>query len=136
MTDAARPLPAFDSDSAHYWKEAREGRLTLQRCEDCRELQFYPRVLCVRCGSQTLTWQEMSGRATVYSFTTVHRQVEPGIEPPYVVALVDLEEGPRLPTNLVDVQEDEVTIGLPVEVSFLPLSDEIGLPVFRPLKTG
>lgn len=94
-------LALGDPTTVPFWQGAREGKLLIQRCAACGSHQFYPRPVCIRCGSLEVGWVQASGRGVVYSMTTVRVPVTPELEPPYVVALVDLEEGPRLLTNLM-----------------------------------
>jgi hypothetical protein len=114
------PAPIVNADSAAYWEGARRDKLRLQRCGDCRTLRFFPRYLCTACGSDRTEWSEVSGRGTVHSFTIVHRAAFPEFQAitPYVVALIDLEEGPRMMTNIVGDDAREVAIGDAVEVVF------------------
>jgi uncharacterized protein len=102
-------LPA-DPTTAPFWRAARQHRLVVQRCVSCGAYQFYPRPFCLACSGLELEWAEVSGRATVYSKTTVRIPVVEELTPPYVVAIVTLDEGPRLTTNLVG---DEPEIGDP-----------------------
>jgi uncharacterized protein len=101
-------------DSAPFWSSWAEGRLTVQRCASCGATCFFPRAGCPTCGALTLSWLDCSGQATVYSYTVVHRKVVEGLEPPYILALVDLAEGPRMMTNLIHCTPEEVSIGMPV----------------------
>lgn len=130
-----RPLPEPTDSSRAFWSACGEGRLVLQRCRSCQQVQFYPRSLCANCLSDDLAWIEASGRGVVYSYTVVHRALMAGFadEVPYVIALVQLDEGVRLMTRLVRCEPDLVTVGMPVAVTFSKLSDEITLPCFRPL---
>lgn len=125
-------LPQTDSLSATYWKAAAEGRLLLQRCESCGNRQFYPRAHCIACGSFDLVWQEASGRGVVHTFSVIHRSGSPGFadELPYVVAIIELEEGPRMTANVVGVDPVEVVVDMPVQATFERVSDEVGLPQF------
>ena len=127
-----RPAPVVDSDSAEFWAATKEGRFLLQRCEDCDRFQYYPRARCAQCLGP-VAWAEASGRGTVYSFTVIHQNFSRAFRHliPYVVALVDLEEGPRLMTNVVGCEPTEVTIGAPVRVRFEPVSDDASLPMFE-----
>jgi len=102
-----------DPMTAPFWRAAREHRLLVQRCGGCGAHQFYPRPMCLKCNSLDVSWVEAHGTGTVYSMTTVRVPVTPELEPPYVVALVELDEGPRLLTNLV---EGELVIGDRVSV--------------------
>ncbi|MEI7926091.1 MAG: Zn-ribbon domain-containing OB-fold protein [Chloroflexota bacterium] len=127
------PLPVPNEDGAPFWEHLRAGELRIQHCTSCGRLQHPPRVLCPGCGSPDRDWAPMSGRGTVYSFVVTHQAIHPSFEGhlPYVTALVELEEGPRLATNLIDIPPGEVEIGMPVEVELVPVSDEITLPLFR-----
>jgi uncharacterized OB-fold protein len=104
------------------------------RCADCGDAYFYPRSICPLCFSRNTSWFQASGRGTLYAFSIVHRAPRPDITAPYVAAMVELEEGPRMPTNLVDVAPDPaaIKIGMPVQVVFEDLTDDIALPKFRP----
>ena len=124
--------PRADPDTRPYWEAARAGRLDLQRCGACNLLVWYPRRRCHRCGSDVLLWETMTGDGSVYAFTVVHRAPDPSVEVPYVVALVDLAEGARIMTNLVDVDPADVRVGLPVRVRFRRLEGDLALPVFGP----
>jgi uncharacterized OB-fold protein len=128
------PAPVVNADSAPYWEGARQGKLLLQRCGDCGTLRFFPRYLCTACGSDRTDWVEASGRGTVHSFTIVHRAAFPEFQArtPYVVALIDLEEGPRMMTNIVGDDALDVAIGDPVIVEFEPRgTDGAKVPQFR-----
>ncbi|MGQ0700193.1 MAG: Zn-ribbon domain-containing OB-fold protein [Panacagrimonas sp.] len=132
MTD--KPLPQVDPESQPYWNAAREGRLLIKRCADCGKAHHYPRELCPHCHSDRVTWEQASGKGTVYTYTVARRPAGPAFkaDTPYVVALVELAEGPRMMTNLVSVDLERVRIGLPVQVRFEAISDEISLPKFMP----
>ncbi|GIW40528.1 MAG: DNA-binding protein [Candidatus Binatia bacterium] len=132
-----KPLPRPTEDSAPYWEAARREELRLQKCQDCGHVRFPPSLLCPRCLSERAEWVRTSGRGTVYSFIVVHRPQHPAFQPdaPYNVAIVELEEGPRLHTNLVEVENSEIEIGMPVEVVFEKVNDEVTLPKFRPRRT-
>jgi hypothetical protein len=128
----ARDVPVPTPETAPFWEGCRAGRLLIQRCRACGHHQFYPRLLCTACDAPEPAWIAASGRALVESFTIVRQAITPGRTPPYVLALVRLEEGPALITNIVGCDPAEVAIGLPVSVAFERLSEEIHLPVFRP----
>jgi hypothetical protein len=131
--DSLQPLPLMTFDAVPYWQGCREGRLLLQRCSDCSSRQFYPRALCVCCGGVRLEFVEVSGRGVVHAFTICHRPLSARFAgAPYVVALVDLEEGPRMMTNIVGCPESEVRIGMDVQVSFQHLGEDVVIPVFEP----
>jgi uncharacterized protein len=131
---ADKPLPQTDPESQTYWTAAREGRLLIKRCTDCGKAHHYPRELCPHCHSDRVTWEQASGKGTVYTYTVARRPAGPAFkaDTPYVVALVELAEGPRMMTNLVSVDPAQVKIGLPVKVQFEAITDEISLPKFVP----
>lgn len=116
-----------------FFSAAREGKLMIQRCPSCGEHQFYPRTICSRCGSPDVEWVEASGRGSVHTFTVIHQNRMPGWadELPYVVAIVELEEGPRMTSNVVDCDPGDVRIDMPVEVVFRSEGGHT-LPRFRP----
>lgn len=128
-----RPAPTPDADSAPYWAAAHEGRLVIQRCQRCGNRQLYPRDRCLMCRS-TVEWVEASGRGTVYSYTVIRQQYARPFRDwvPYVVALVDLEEGPRVMTNIVGCEPDAVRVGMAVRATFEVVSDEAGIALFTP----
>jgi hypothetical protein len=122
-------------DALPFWEAAQRHELVLPWCNACEAFFFYPRTACPTCGSRDLAWKPASGRGTVYTFCIQHHSRVPGYADatPFVTAIVELEEGPRLMTILVDVEPDpeHVRCGLPVEVTFLDVDDGV-LPVFRP----
>ncbi len=111
-----------------YWRAALEHRLVVQHCATCGHYQFYPRPFCLSCGSDAVSWKDVTGRGTVYSKTRIWLQVLADLEPPYVLAIVELEEGPRLTTRLVG---DDVPIGGTVELAWLERPGKPPLPAFR-----
>ena len=128
------PVPIVNADSAPYWEGAREDKLLIQKCGDCGALRFFPRYLCTECGSDNTEWAEVSGRGTVHSFSIVHRAAFPEFQAnaPYVIALVDLQEGPRMMTNIVGDDALEVEIDDAVEVCFEARGTEgAKVPQFR-----
>lgn len=114
------PLPVANADSANYWQSAKEGKLVLRRCKSCDEVHFMPRYLCPVCWSTDLEWIEAAGKGTVHSFTIIRRASSPAFAglTPYVVALIDLAEGPRMMSNIVGEGALEVTIGANVSLEF------------------
>ncbi len=129
------PLPAVNSDTEEWWEATRDGRLLVQHCRRCEDFQHYPRPFCLSCRSTDLDFKESTGRGVIYSFSVVHRSPDPGLfEPPYVVALVQLEEGPTLFTSIVDYESDDLYCGQAVAIAWRPLSDGRQLPVFSPMK--
>jgi uncharacterized OB-fold protein len=126
-------LPRIDEESRGYWEALARHELYFQRCRDCGRKRFYPRALCPNCLSSATEWVRASGRATVYSFTVTHQNQAPGFreELPYVLALVELEEGVRMMSNVIGCAPDQVRIGMAVEVVFEDATPEITLPRFR-----
>jgi uncharacterized OB-fold protein len=127
-------LPTPDPETQPYWDAAKEGRLLIRRCNACKRAYFYPRDFCPHCWSEDVAWEEASGRATLYTWSVVRRNDLPpwGERVPYVAAVVDLEEGPRMMTNVEGVDFDALAIGMPLVVDFRPETDDITAPIFRP----
>ena len=126
------PLPRPTSLSAPHWDGCRESELRVQQCRDCSAYIFIPQDACTNCLSDQLEWATSSGRGQVYSYTIVHRPQRLEFEVPYAVAIIELEEGWRMLSNLIDVEMDAIEVGMPVEVTYRVMSDEITLPMFRP----
>jgi uncharacterized OB-fold protein len=133
-TKYAKPLPRIDEESKGYWEACKRRELVLQRCASCGTLRHYPRAVCPVCLSDAVEWRHAAGTGTVYTFTVTHQNQAPGFRDalPYVLAYVELDEGVRLLTNIVDCPPDDVRIGMPVEVVFEDATAEIALPRFRP----
>ncbi|MFT6582852.1 MAG: putative OB-fold protein [Alphaproteobacteria bacterium] len=131
---ATPPLPRPYQDTAAYWAAAKDHKFIIQHCTECDEYQFYPRGVCSHCLSSALEWRDASGKAEVYSFSVNYRAPHPGFADnlPFVLAIVDLEEGPRMMTNIVGCDPESVTIGMPVTVVFEDVTDEVTLPKFKP----
>ena len=130
------PGPSPTVDDKAFWDYCQQRELRFQRCAACQHYQFFPRIYCTNCFSRRVEWVKASGRAKVLSFTVVRRPVSPAFadEVPYIVALVTLDEGPQMMTNIVGCAPDEVTIGMPVEVTFEDWSEAISIPKFRPTR--
>jgi uncharacterized OB-fold protein len=128
-----RPLPEPDNTSAHYWAAAAGGSLVFQRCLECGHAQFYPRPLCIRCAGDTV-WEEASGEGAVHTFTVIRQNLAPpfGELGAYVVAMIDLAEGPRMMSNVTHVEPDEVRVGMGVTAYSVKVRDDMGLPFWRP----
>jgi uncharacterized OB-fold protein len=129
-----REIPTVEDETRPYWEAAGQGRLLVMRCNACGELHHYPRPFCPTCWSEDVEWHEVSGRGTVYTYSIVFRNDLAPFDSwgAYVPAIVELDEGPRLMTNIVDCEHDALAVGLPVEVVFRPLTDDWAAPVFRP----
>ncbi len=128
------PLPQPTVLSQPHWDGCRRGELLVQRCLDCAGYVFIPQHACTHCLSDRLEWVQSSGRGTVYSYTTVYRPQQPAFATPYVSAIVELDEGWHMLTNLIGLEIAAVRVGMPVEVEFHAASSEITLPYFRPAR--
>src|SRR5712692_178097 len=140
MPEAPRkPLPVPTPETAPFWEGLRRHELRIQRCLDCNRPYFYPRPFCPRCFSWNVEWFVASGKATLHSYEVVHRAA-PAFrsDVPYVLAVAELEEGPRMLTNIVGVEPDPASlpIDMPLEIVYDDVSDEITLPKFRPAAGG
>lgn len=130
----SRPIPKPDRDSEYYWAAARRRELVFQQCDDCERFRFYPRMVCPFCLSEKFQWRRSGGRGVVYSFTVIHRPPTPAFRDrvPYVLALIDLPEGVRMMSNVIDCDPEDVRIGMSVQVTFEDVSEDIALPKFKP----
>ena len=142
MTAPGFPLPDTDwAPTAPFWAAAADRRLSLPHCDDCDRLVWYPAEACRRCGGTTRSWGDLSGRGTLFSWVVVHQQFLPQYDPPYITALVAVDEDPavRLATRLLEVDPADpgLTVDQPVEVVFAPLTfpsveGEVTAPFWRP----
>jgi len=134
MFGVEKPLPRPTEDSAPFWEAAFRGELRMQKCADCAHVRFPPALLCARCLSDRAEWVRLSGRGTVYSWIVVHQSQHPAFnaDVPYNVAIIELEEGPRLHTNIVECVNEQIHIGMPVEVVFEDATPAVTLPKFKP----
>jgi len=126
-------IPTPDLETQPFWDGCREGRFLVRHCNTCDEDHFYPRPFCPTCWSDDVSWKEASGRATLYTYSIVHQNDLPPFNErvPYVAAVVDLEEGPRVMTNIEGVAHEHLRVGMPLVVDFKPLNDEITIAIFR-----
>jgi len=127
-----RPVPETTPETKEFWTAAADERYLLSECNNCDCTYYYPRAHCPECLSSDVEWQESSGRGTVYSYTILSRiDGWPDDDLPLVAAFVELEEGPRVMTNIVGCDPDNINIGGAVEVQFTPVEgDDIAVPVF------
>ena len=133
MPEWNKPLPTIVGETRPFWQMCRQGQLLIQRCDSCREYQFYPRGICAGCWSGDIQWVASSGRGTVWTFTVTYQNRTTGFDHgPYVLALVELEEGVRMFTNILECEPQDVKIGMPVEVTFVQVTDQITVPYFKP----
>jgi uncharacterized OB-fold protein len=127
-----RPPPIVTDDSAVFWQAAAQHRLVAQRCSECGRLRHPPRPMCPQCRSLSIEVVELSGRGSLYSYSVLHHPQHPAFEYPVLAALVDLEEGVRLVSNLTGVEPGDIRIGMPLEVDFEAREGGTAVPVFRP----
>lgn len=127
-----RPAPQPSRDSAFFWEGCKRGVLLGQRCAGCKRFRFPPRPMCPWCQSLEREEVELSGRATLHAWAKPVYPPLPMFEPGYITALVDLEEGIRMLSNLCEVEESEIEIGMPLEVFFVPTADDGAVHQFRP----
>ena len=131
----AKPLPDTDDLSEVFWKAAAVGRLLIQRCPSCGKRQHYPRQICIECGGDP-EWEEASGNGTVYTFTVIRQNGARGFreETPYVVAMIDLEEGPRMMGRITGVPVEDVHIGMPVRAYSVQVEESLGIVQWEPTR--
>ncbi len=127
-----RMRPVLGKDNGWWWEKINEGQLVIQRCKQCGTLRHPPRPMCWKCHS--LEWDHVvaCGKGKVYSYVVVHRPKFPGYEYPLVVAVIELEEGTRIVSNIVGIDPKDVHSGMPVQVSIEKVDDQLTLPLFRP----
>lgn len=136
MDAPKKPVPVVNPCAQPFWDAAREEKLKIQTCSDCGENIFYPRLFCPGCHSDALTWKECSGKGTVYSYTIVRNNAPSAFlaDMPYVVAIIKLEEGVQMLSNVVGCDPEDVRCDMPVEVVFEKLDENFTLPKFKPAK--
>jgi uncharacterized OB-fold protein len=127
-------LPTPDFETAPFWDGCKHGRFLIRHCNACGRDHYYPRPFCPTCWSDDVEWKQASGRATLYTYSIVHVNDLPpfGERVPYVAAIVELEEGPRVMTNVEGVEHDALRVGMPLVVDYKPISDDITIAIFRP----
>ena len=129
-----RPSPIVTDDSAVFWDAAAEARLVAQRCAACGVLRHPPRPMCAHCNSLEIDVVELAGTGTLYSYAILHHPQNPAFTYPVLAALIDLDEGVRMVTNLTDVDKDDIRIGMRVSVHYVPTASGPTVPVFRPME--
>ena len=129
-----KPLPEFRPETKPYWDACKRHEFVLPKCKSCGKIFFYPRALCPVCMCQDLEWIKASGKAKVWTYAIHYMGPTPAYkgEPPYVIAMVDLQEGAKMMTNIVNCKPEDVRIGMDVEVVFDDVTPEVTLPKFKP----
>ena len=134
MAKYEKPLPIINEDTAPYWKYCKKHELRMQKCRECGHIRFPVSILCPECHSMEAEWTKLSGKATVYSYIVFrlpyHESYKDDI--PYAVAIIQLDEGPRMESNLIVPDLEKIRIDMPVEVFFDDVTDEVSLPKFKP----
>jgi len=133
VAEGQRPLPKPTPETQHFWDGAKAGELRLQGCADCKHTYFPPRPFCPKCGSRSVAVKKASGKAKLHSYV-IHHRPAPGFTPPYAIAVVELAEGPRMMTNIVDCPQtpEALKLDMDLEVTFAKQNDAITLPFFKP----
>jgi uncharacterized protein len=134
MADYKKPLPAITTLNGPYWDGLRQRELKMPKCNDCGKLWYPPAPFCPACWSRNFSWQQLSGRGKVNSWVIFHQAYFSSYtdDIPYNVAEVELDEGPRLLTNLVGVDNADIAIGMPVEIVYDDVTEDVTLAKFRP----
>ena len=134
MDTPQKPVPIVNPWVKPFWDAARKEKLIIQKCQDCNNHIFYPRIACPHCFSDKVEWVEASGKGTVYSYTVVTNNAPSAFiaDMPFVIAIVKLEEGVQMLSNIIKCNPDDVVCDMPVEVTFEKLDEEFTLPKFRP----
>src|SRR3954449_5155726 len=136
MAEPQRARPKPTPETQHFWDGTTQSELRLQRCDACANVYFPPRPFCPSCASRKVSVFKASGKGKLYSYVINHRPAAPGFTPPYAIAVVELDEGPRLMSNIVDCPQtpEALELDMKLEVAFEKLDDKITLPLFRPAK--
>lgn len=128
-----KPLPRYPKDDAPYWQHMKQHEMRIQKCASCGRLRMYPRPMCDGCYSVEYEWVPVSGRGSVYSWCVVHQPVHPAFkdELPFAIVEVELEEGVRVRSRVLDVAPEQLEVGMPVRLAYQDVTDEVTLPVFE-----
>jgi len=128
-----KPIPRRDDLNGEFWAYCKQHELRFQRCSDCGTWRHMPREGCRECGSFDWTWEASSGKGEVFSWTVIHRALHPGFneELPYAAVIIELDEGVRMVSHVVDIPTESLAVGQRVEVFFEDVTDEVSIPKFR-----
>ena len=133
-----KPLPIIDEDNAPSWEYAREHQLRMQKCAGCGHIRFPVSLICPRCHALETEWIRLSGKGKVYSYVIYHQAYHPAYKDdiPYAVAIIQLKEGPRMESNITGCRMEDIEIGMPVELYFDDVTEDVSLPKFRLAEGG
>ncbi|MBM3226570.1 MAG: DNA-binding protein [Candidatus Tectomicrobia bacterium] len=135
MSEYRKPVPRGEDVNGEFYQFCKQHELRFQRCQDCGTWRHMPRESCAACGSFSWSWERSCGQGQLFSWTVIHRALHPGFtaDVPYATAVIELAEGVRLVSQVLDVPVEQFRIGLPVEVVFEDVTPEVTLPKFRPV---
>ena len=135
MQQMRKPLPFVYDENRPFWDGTKKHQLLIQKCKDCGRYQFYPRSTCMHCMSENIEWVKASGKGKVYSYTIAYRPGSPAFadDAPYNIAIIELEEGVRMPSKVVDCKNEDLKCDMPVEVVFRDETPELAIPYFKPI---
>jgi uncharacterized protein len=133
--DYSKPLPRITDDNKQYWAYCKNHELRMQKCLQCGYIRFPPGIVCPRCHSMQTEWIKLSGQGKIYSFVIYRRAYHPAYRKdiPYIVAIIQLNEGPRMESNVAGCQPEDIRIDMPVEVSFEDIDENISIPKYKPV---
>mgnify|MGYP001603461403 CR=1 FL=1 len=136
MAEYKKPLPLIDEDNASYWEYCKKHELRMQKCTRCGHIRFPPSIICPKCHSMEAEWTKLSGKGKVYSFVIFDRAYHESYKDdiPYAVAIIKLDEGPRMESNVTGCNVEDVKIDMPLELYFDDVTDKVSLPKFKPAK--
>jgi uncharacterized OB-fold protein len=135
MSEYKKPLPLITKLSKVFWDGCKENKLLYQQCQDCGQVIFMPKHLCPNCMSHNLSWNESKGKGRIHTFTVTYAYAPPEFMPdvPYALAMIKLDEGFHMMSNIIECDYNKLTCEMPVEVVFDPVTPEVTLPKFRPV---
>ena len=135
MAKYEKPLPIIEADNVPYWEYCRKHELRMQKCTRCGHIRFPVGIVCPKCHSMEAEWTRLSGKGKVWSYVIFSRVYHPAYENdiPYAVGIIQLDEGPRMESNIVGCQMEDIKVDMPVELFFDDVTDEFSLPKFKPV---
>ncbi len=136
MNEYKKPLPLITELSKQFYNACKQGKLLYQKCDDCGQVVFFPKEFCPNCMGRYLGWLESSGKGKIYTFTVTYDFAPPEFmtDVPYAIAIINMDEGFSIMSNIVECDFERLKCDMPVEVVFDPVTSEITLPKFRPVK--